>query len=122
MAMDDSYRGLDDRPAVAAVTAEVALKYSVHLEPECILAARVLGEERVEVGREAFVEPEVGPILARQEVAEPLVRQLVRDQAVGVSFERGDLVPEQQRQSSKWPRCSPSRPRNSGRQVWAYLT
>ena len=50
----------------------------MHLEPEGVLAAVVLGEERVEVGGEALVEPEVRPVLAGQEVAEPLVRQLVR--------------------------------------------
>ncbi len=114
MAIGRFVAGLDDRPAVVAVVAQVALECAVHLEPEFILAAGVLGEERVEVRREALVEPEVGPILAGQEVAEPLVRQLVRDQAVGVPLERRDLVPQRDCRSSRWPRCSPSRRRTRG--------
>ena len=52
----------------------------------------MLGEKSGEVGGEPLVEPDVRPVLAGQEVAEPLVGQLVRDQAVGVCLEAGDLV------------------------------
>ena len=34
------------------------------------------------------------PVLAGQVIAEPLVRQLVRHQAVGIALESGDLVDE----------------------------
>ena len=36
------------------------------------------------VGGEAFVQPQVRPIFARDQIAEPLVRQLMRDQALAV--------------------------------------
>ena len=41
--------------------------------------------ERLVVRGETFVEPDVAPILARDEVAEPLVRHLVRNQAFAVA-------------------------------------
>ena len=63
----------------------------------------MLGEERVKVGGKALVEPDVRPILAGQEIAEPLMRELVRDQAVGVALERGDLVVQGASRSSSWP-------------------
>ena len=41
--------------------------------------------ERLVVRGETFVEPDVAPILARDKVAEPLVRHLVRNQAFAVA-------------------------------------
>src|SRR3712207_7301964 len=40
----------------------------------------------------SFVEPKVGPVLARHQVAPPLVGQLVRDQPVHVAVEQRPLV------------------------------
>ena len=92
----------------------------VHLEPEGVLAAVVLGEQRVEVRGEALVEPEVRPVLAGQQVAEPLVRQLVRDQAVGVVLELGDLV-VQHRVGHRGGRDVLHPAAELGDAAWAYL-
>ncbi len=54
----------------------------------------VLRPDQLEEGREALVQPAVRPVAAGQQVAEPLVRQLVRDQAVGVLIEAGAAVVE----------------------------
>ena len=109
MSSDVFVASLDDRPAIVPVASQVALERSLHLEPERVITAVVLGEERLEVRGEALVEPDVRPVLAGQEIAEPLVGQLVRDQAVVVVLERGDLVVQRGRRSSSWPRCSPCR-------------
>ena len=83
----------DDRPPVAAVRLahvrlEIALEAVVVLvAPEVLLAPDVL-EER----REPLVEPALVPGAARDEVAEPLVRELVGDEIVGRDVERGALV------------------------------
>ena len=74
----------------------------VHIEPEDVVAVILLGEKCGEIGGEPFVEPDVRPVLAGQVVAEPLVGQLVRDQAVGVALESGDLVDERACRSSSW--------------------
>ena len=42
-------------------------------------------EERFVIGGEAFVEPDVTPVLAGDEVAKPLVRHLMRNQAFAVA-------------------------------------
>jgi len=55
-----------------------------------------LAPDVLEVGREALVEPALGPLAAGHEVAPPLVRQLVRDEAVDVVVERRALVDERQ--------------------------
>ena len=83
---------LDERAARKPVSALVSFAALLHIKPEDVLALILLGEESGEVGGEAFVEPDVRPVLAGQVVAEPLVRQLVRNQAVGVCLQRGDLV------------------------------
>ena len=48
-----------------------------HAEQVLVAAEVVLPEECVEVGREALVEPRVGPVAAGEEVSEPLVGQFV---------------------------------------------
>ena len=48
--------------------------------------------QRFEVAGEAFVEPQVRPVAAGDEVAEPLVGKLVSDQAVGAAIKPGVLI------------------------------
>ena len=90
--MGELYRVSTIGPAVHAVVAQVAFALSLHAEPKLVLAQVVLGEEGVEVGGEPFVEPDVRPVLAGEQVAKPLVGQLVSDQAVLVPFQGLDLV------------------------------
>ncbi len=56
----------------------------------------VLAPDVLEVGGEPFVQPGLGPFPAGEQIAPPLVRQLVRDEAVDVVIERGPLVEERQ--------------------------
>ena len=81
----------------------------------------MLGEERVEVRGEPLVEPEVGPVVAGQEVAEPLVRQLVRHQAVGVALQGLDLVLAARASVMVVAEMFSIPPPNSGTTDWAYL-
>ena len=53
---------------------------------------RVLALDVLEVRREALVQPAVRPVAARDEVAEPLVRELVRDEVVARDVEARALV------------------------------
>ena len=72
-----------DGPAIALrVLSHVALRVDAHLVAHGVRAAVPLREERVEVGGEALVEPAVGPVATGEQIAEPLVRQLVRDEAI----------------------------------------
>ncbi len=92
-----SYLLLDDWPPIIPIAPQIAVERSFHFEPEFIVAAVVLGEERAEVGGKPLVQPDVRPILTGQEIAEPLVGELVRDQAVFVAlrarrFRRGAAV------------------------------
>ena len=83
---------LDNRAAIALIAVEIRVERSLHFEPEYIVAAVVFGEERSEIRGETLVEPDVRPVLAGQKVAEPLVCQLVRDEAVFIMLEAGDLI------------------------------
>ena len=79
---------VDDRAAVAvAVFAHVDLRVAVQLVAELVDAFVALGKQRLEVRREALVQPAMRPVAARQQVAEPLMRQLVRQQSVRVGVE-----------------------------------
>ena len=82
-----------DRAAIAAgVLAEVALRPLVELEVGGVAALVMLAPDVLGVGREALVEPALAPVAARDQIAEPLVRELVRDQRVDVVVDRGALV------------------------------
>src|SRR3712207_8742264 len=49
--------------------------------------------EELRVGRETLVQPDVAPVVDRHGVAEPLVRDLVRDDVrVGATAEEGRVV------------------------------
>ncbi len=70
-----------DGPAVLAdVRRDVALLHVPHLGAKLFDAAVVLGEETPQVRGEAFVQPDVRPVAAGEEVAEPLVSGLVGDE------------------------------------------
>ena len=74
----------DDRAAVRPrVLLEIPVRRFVHDPLELILAEFSLEPQRIEVRGEPLVQPEVVPRLRRDEVAEPLVRELVREQAFG---------------------------------------
>jgi hypothetical protein len=69
----------------------------VQLRSELVLAARVLDVEQREVRGETLVQPQVRPVGAGEQVAEPLMSGLVRDQEVGRLVGSGALVREQER-------------------------
>ena len=71
-----------DRAAVAVrVLAEVRLRPLLELEVGGIAALVVLAPDVLAVRREALVEPALAPVAARDEIAEPLVRELVATSA-----------------------------------------
>jgi hypothetical protein len=79
-----------DGPSVAVpVLLEVGLRLLEEGVAELVDAQVVLLEEQVEVGGEALVQPGVGPVATGQEVAVPLVGQLVGDQRVGREVQVG---------------------------------
>ncbi len=86
---------VDDGAAVARrIFAHVDLRVLVQLVAELIEPLVVFREQRFEVGGEAFVQPPVRPVAAGEQIAEPLVCQLVREKAVGIRIQRGALVEE----------------------------
>ena len=58
---------------------------TAHLVEKSVAPVFMTGVKRVVVGGKTFVQPEMRPILARHEVAKPLMRQLVRDEAGAVA-------------------------------------
>ena len=86
----------DDRPLVAPRLVEVAVGVDEQLEVGLVAPLGVLAPDVLEVGGEAFVEPGLGPLAAGQQIAPPLVRQLVRDQRLDVVIERGALVEQRE--------------------------
>ena len=52
----------------------------------------VLGPERLEVGGKPFVQPNVGPVLRRDHVAEPLMSELVHDDGLELAVTRDEDV------------------------------
>ncbi len=79
--------------ALAAVVGRAA-RLLVHVVLELVGAVLLLVPERLEVGGEPLVEPDVRPVAAREEVAPPLMGELVRDEAVRVVVEVCALVVE----------------------------
>ncbi len=82
-----------DRAAVAlAVLIEIAADDLEDVALVFIPAAARFHPDRFEIGREAFVEPGLRPIAAGDEIAEPLVRELVRDERFAREIEVRALV------------------------------
>lgn len=52
----------------------------------------MLQKEGVEIRRKAFVEPGVGPVLAGEEIAEPLVCQLMGHQTIAGKIQMRPLI------------------------------
>ena len=73
-------------PVTAPDRVEVAVLPVAVLRPECPT-----------VGREAFIDPDVRPALAGEEVARPLVRELMGDQALHVAVGDGHVVQNRRR-------------------------
>src|SRR5262249_42180226 len=85
----------DDRADVAARRlAEVRVLILLHAVLVLVAAEALLAVDVLEVGREAFVEPAVAPVAARDQIAEPLVGELVGDEVVARQIDRGALVEE----------------------------
>lgn len=79
-----------DRSLVALGLVEVAARHAAAVQVEGVATLGVLEPQRGEVGSEALVEPHVRPLAAGQEVAPPLVRELVGDQRVAI-FDGGEV-------------------------------
>src|ERR1700691_6455651 len=77
-----------DRPAVViGVLVKIALAILPDVPRELVGPEILLAPQRLEVSREALVEPRVRPIAAGQQVAPPLMRELVRDQRIALGVE-----------------------------------
>src|SRR5262249_38022986 len=59
------------------------------LHMRLVLAVAPLAPDVLAVSREAFVEPALPPVAAGDEIAEPLVGELVRDEGLGVEVAPG---------------------------------
>src|ERR1700691_1815587 len=77
-----------DRPAVViGVLVKIALAILPDVPRELIGTEILLAPKRLEVSREALVEPRVRPIAAGQPITPPLMRQLVRGQRIALEVE-----------------------------------
>src|ERR1039458_4136216 len=77
-----------DRAAVViGVLFEIAFAILPDIPRELVGAEILFAPERLEVSREALVEPRVRPIAAGQQVAPPLMSELVRDQRIALEVE-----------------------------------
>ena len=86
----------DDGAQVAPRLAEIGLGVGQQLDVGLVAPLGVLAPDVLEIGREPFVQPGLGPFAAGEQVAPPLVRQLVRHQAVDVVVQSGPLVEQHQ--------------------------
>ena len=86
----------DHRPLVTPRLGQVAVGVDQQLVVGLVAPLGVLAPDVLEVGGEPFVQPGLGPLAAGQQIAPPLVRQLVRDEAVDVVIQRGPLVEQRQ--------------------------
>ena len=68
-----------NRRAMLAFVIEVGLGIVSHVIAEGVLAVVAFDEETGEVGGEAFAQPEVGPGGFGDGIAEPLMRDFMRD-------------------------------------------
>ena len=86
-------RVADDRPAVAGgIFLEIVAHPAEDVVEILIVAEIGLAPDAFEEGREALVEPRVRPIAAGDQIAEPLVREFVRDERIAREIEMGDGV------------------------------
>ena len=86
----------NDGPSVATVgLAEISFEIAAERILVLVFAQLVLEIDVLEEGGEAFVQPPVRPIAARDVVAEPLVGELVGDEIVGGDVDRGALVEQE---------------------------
>ena len=69
---------IDDRHGIHALLAEPLVLVAPEFVGGIIRAVVLLDPVVLEESGEAFVEPEIGPILARDQIAEPLMSQFVR--------------------------------------------
>ena len=76
---------------------EDALRLFPHLEQHRIAPVALLLVERGVVRRKAFVQPQVRPVAARHQIAEPLVRRLVRVEPVQRAELLGVILKKQAR-------------------------
>jgi hypothetical protein len=80
----------NDRPRIAGVRLrQVRLQIALNAMVVFIAAQAVFALDVLEVGGETLVQPGVRPVAAGDEVAEPLVGELVGDQVVSGNVERG---------------------------------
>ena len=86
----------DDGALIAPGLGQVTVGVDQQLEVRLVASLGVLAPDVLEVRREALVQPRLGPLAARQQVAPPLVRQLVRHQPLDVVIDRGALVEQDQ--------------------------
>src|SRR5260370_32857342 len=77
-----------DRPAIVIrVLIEIAFAILADVPCELVGAEILLAPQRLEVSREALVQPCVRPIAAGQQVAPPLMSEFVRDQWIAFEIE-----------------------------------
>ena len=81
-----------DGTLVLSGLVQVAVQVAQQIDVGFVAAARVGAPHVFEVGGEALVEPGLGPFPAGDEIAPPLMRQLVRHQVVDVLVEGCALV------------------------------
>ena len=86
----------DDRPLVAPGLVQVAVGVDEQLQVGLVAPLGVFAPDIFEVGREPLVQPRLGPLAAGEQVAPPLVGELVRHQAFHVVIDRGALVEQHQ--------------------------
>src|SRR5580693_2214433 len=79
----------DDRDGIEALLPEPAGLIAPEFVSGFVGAVTLLGPIMFEISGEAFVEPNVGPVFARDQVAEPLVREFVGIKIVGAASEFG---------------------------------
>ncbi len=65
---------------VRLVEADHGVPAALQPGDEPVAAERVLGEQQREVGREPLAQPDIVPVVFGHRIAEPLMRDLVRDQ------------------------------------------
>src|SRR5438552_2438053 len=86
----------NDGPSIAtAGFAEVAVDLVEQRVPIVVEAFVVLVPDELEEGREALVQPAVRPVAAREEIAEPLMSELVGDEEFAVLVEARPFVVEE---------------------------
>src|SRR5271156_1645897 len=77
----------DRPPVIIGVLVEIRLAILPNIPSELVGAEIFLAPQRLEVRCEALVEPRMRPVAAGQQVAPPLMRQLVRDQRIALEIE-----------------------------------